>query len=98
MFPDVNVNLGDGYDSATGEFTVPPGGAGVYFFYFYTQVDILEYAAFSIRRISIDLCSCEGDHESNSGDQTSALCGAVAELNQGKSSFHFLYFFTMNKS
>ena len=36
IFPSVDVNLGDGYNSETGEFTVPPGGAGVYFFYFYT--------------------------------------------------------------
>ena len=34
VFPEEDVNLGNGYNSETGEFTVPPEGAGVYFLYF----------------------------------------------------------------
>ena len=32
IFPNIEENRGNGYDGATGEFTVPPGGAGVYYF------------------------------------------------------------------
>ena len=39
IFPEVDVNIGESYSSETGEFTVPPGGAGVYFLFFYTLVD-----------------------------------------------------------
>ena len=33
VFGNVNVNIGNGYDGATGEFTVPPGGDGLYYLY-----------------------------------------------------------------
>ena len=84
VFSDVNVNLGDGYDNATGIFTVPPGGDGVYYFYFYTQADPLEYAIFLIRHNSTDICACKGDQTQNPGDETSTSCGAVSVLNEGK--------------
>ena len=36
VFPELDVNLGNGYNNETGEFTVPPEGAGIYFFFSHT--------------------------------------------------------------
>ena len=33
VFPNINVNIGNGYDGTTGEFTVPSGGTGLYYLY-----------------------------------------------------------------
>ena len=33
VFGNVNVNLGGGYNSETGQFTTPSGGAGLFYFY-----------------------------------------------------------------
>ena len=36
VFPNVIANLGNSYDNETGNFIVPPGGAGVYYFHFHS--------------------------------------------------------------
>ena len=78
VFPIVEVNLGDGYNSETGQFTVPPGGAGVYFVYFFTLVSPGEFAQFHIRRTGVILCSAYGDHEALDSGWAPASCGIVS--------------------
>ena len=56
VFPLVNVNLGNGYNSATGVFTVPPGGDGVYYFHAHYLVQAGEAAGFGINRNEDILC------------------------------------------
>ena len=83
VFPEIDANLGDGYDKETGEFTVPPGGAGVYFLFFYTLVDQGELGNFYIARNGNPLCSAYGDHDSLGSDWPSASCGVVFVLDEG---------------
>ena len=84
IFPEVAVNLGEGYNNETGEFTVPPGGAGVYFLFFYTAVDNGEYGDFSIRHNGNPLCYAFGDHDDLGEDWAATSCAAVSILNEGE--------------
>ena len=59
VFPLVNVNLGNGYNSATGVFTVPPGGDGVYYFHAHYLVQAGEAAGFGINTNEDILCFAE---------------------------------------
>ena len=83
IFPEIDANLGHGYDNETGEFTVPPGGVGVYFLFFYTLVDQGELGNFYIARNGDPLCSTYGDHDSLGSDWPSASCGVVFVLDEG---------------
>ena len=88
VFPEVTLNLGNGYNNETGEFTVPTGGAGVYFLYFYTLISIGEFAGFAVTHNAESLCIAFGDHASVSSDWPAASCGAVSILNEGE---HFVW-------
>ena len=48
-FLEVNLNIGNAYDSETGKFTIPADGAGLYYFYVHFMVDEGEVAEFIIR-------------------------------------------------
>ena len=63
VFPEEDVNLENGYNSETGEFTVPLGCAGVYFLYFYTLIDPGEFGQFYVAQNGNTLCSAYGDHD-----------------------------------
>ena len=56
IFDEVNVNLGNGYSSNTGLFTVITGGAGLYFFYTHLLYYPNENSNFPIRHNGFDLC------------------------------------------
>ena len=81
VFPLVNVNLGNVYNSATGVFTVPPGGDGVYYFHAHYLVQAGEAAGFGINRNDDMLCFAEG-LGNNGGDFRATSCGAVTTLNE----------------
>ena len=94
VFPEVHVNLGNGYNSETGEFTVPPGGAGVYFLYFYTLIGLGEFSKLTVALNGDDLCIAYGDHDTIASDWPAASCGAVAILNEGEGFIQiFLFYF-----
>ena len=84
VFPELDVNLGNGYNNATGEFTVPPGGDGVYFLYFHTLVDEGEWGNFYVARNGDPLCSAYGDHNALGSDWPATSCGAMSILNEGE--------------
>ena len=87
VFLELDVNLGNGYNNETGEFTVPPGGAGVYFLFFYTLIGLGELAQFIVARNGDDLCRAYGDHDTVGNDYPAASCGTVAMLDEGE---HFI--------
>ena len=58
-FTLVKTNLGNGYNSATGVFTVPPGGGGMYYFYMHYLYQTGEYAGFGINRNDETICFVE---------------------------------------
>lgn len=77
------------YDRRTGTFTVPSGGAGLYYFSIYLLVGNGEYGRFSIRVNAEILCTAYGDESSNSGnDQPQATCSGLFLLLEGMSSKH----------
>ena len=82
IFNGVNVNLGDGYDSTTGIFTAPPGGAGLYYFYTHLLFLANEYSNFIIRHNGADLCDAFEDNDN--GDHGMSSCGAAVVLEEGK--------------
>ena len=84
VFPFVNVNLGNGYNGATGVFTVPPGGDDLYCFHTHYLVQAGESAGFGIDRNEELLCVAQGDG-TNGGDYSATSCGAATTLNEGKS-------------
>ena len=43
------MNLGGGYNSSTGKFTTPSGGAGLYYFYVHVLVDHGRWVWMNIR-------------------------------------------------
>ena len=82
IFDEVNVNLGNGYSPTTGLFTVPSGGAGLYYFYTYLLYYPNENSNFPIRHNGFDLCDTYADGDSGDCDMTS--CGAVVVLEEGR--------------
>ena len=71
------------YDSTTGQFTVPVGGAGLYFLYtnFYDNDE--KFADFIIRVNSVAVCEGSSDLNQSPGDNGTPSCGAVAVLAEG---------------
>ena len=82
IFDEVNVNLGSGYSPPTGLFTVPSGGAGLYFFYTHLLYYPNENSNFPIRHNDFDLYDTYADGGSGDWDMTS--CGAVVVLEEGR--------------
>ncbi len=72
------------YDSATGTFTVPPGGDGLYY-NTYLNVDDGDSAYFNIRVNGEILCTAHGDNYHNGAyDYPQATCSGLAQLTEGK--------------
>ena len=73
------------YNNATGVFTVPSGGDGLYYFSIYLVVDTYTHARFHIMVNGEVLCTAVGDH--SVGDDVSypqATCSAVIHVTEGK--------------
>ena len=81
IYPIVNVNLGNGYNADTGDFTVPPGADGLYFFYAHFQLDVGKSAQIDIRHNGARLCTMAED-ESIGGDFPGSSCAATVLLQQ----------------
>ena len=84
VFPNVIANLGNGYDNETGNFIVPSGGAGVYYFYFHTVLEFGDVGLFIVRSTRYHVCAALGDHEVVGTDSQPASCGGVVVLNEIK--------------
>ena len=84
IFPNVIANLGNGYDNETENFIVPPGGAGVYYFYFHTVLEFGDVGLFMVRSTRWHVCAALGDHEVVGTDSPPATCGGGVVLNEGK--------------
>ena len=82
VFPNINANIGNGYDGATGEFTVPSGGAGLYYIYahFLFQTGKLVWIRMQVN--DVDLCVAFEDGV-NAPSYGGGSCGAVVPLQEG---------------
>ena len=82
VFDEINLNIGNGYDNITGNFVVPIGGAGLYFFYAHFLFYVGGNYHISVRRNETALCM---DYEDNrfSGDFGGSSCGIVVALFEG---------------
>ena len=83
IFLDVNENHGNAYDSTTGEFVVPSGGTGLYYFFTHFIVQDGLSATFRIEHNGAAICDAAED-ETEGGDQPATSCGAVVLLAEGK--------------
>ena len=74
------------YNSTTGEFTVPAGGAGLYFFYTNFLADEQEFADFRIRLNGGQICVAYADMNNvgvnDNGTPSCAVLAILAEGNQ----------------
>ena len=86
IYDNVFVNLGSGYNSGTGVFTVPTGGAGLYYFFAHFAFDHNqgEFASFAIRKNGAVLALAFNDDIPGSGDTGSSSCGAATVLQDGR--------------
>ena len=82
VFNNVNVNLGGGYNTETGQFTTPSGGAGLYYFYVHVLVGLDKFAWVNIRHNGVTVAMMNED-ENNGGDNPAASCGAVIMIQEG---------------
>ena len=89
IFPRVLVNLGSGYNSKTGVFTVPSGGGGLYYFYAHFTYDRGQYAIIGIRKNGGILCNAFEDDDIHSRDEDASSCGAVSMLQEGDTIIFF---------
>ena len=73
------------YNNATGEFTVPSGGDGLYFFYINFFADDTKITDFVVRLNRVtDLCYARADMNSGGvADNGTPTCGAVATVSAG---------------
>ena len=70
------------YDSTTGNFTVPPGGGGLYYFSTYLFVDNGEQGVSNIWVNGEILCTATGDGD-NGNDYQQATCSGLVQLAEG---------------
>ena len=82
VFPNINTNLGDGYDVATGEFTVPADADGLYYFYVHFLYDLGNRIWARIKVNGDDLCVAY-DNALNLSNYSGSSCGAVVTLQAG---------------
>ena len=82
IFPNINVNIGNGYNGATGEFTVPSGGAGLYYFYGHFVFDTGESVWIRLQVNDGDICVAYEDGR-NGPTYGGSSCGAVVLLQEG---------------
>ncbi len=74
------------FNNATGIFTVPIGGAGLYIFSTYLMVPPGETAVFYLNVNNTDqgVCFAVGDHDNIGNDYSQAACTGLAELQDGR--------------
>ena len=86
MFIEINKNSNCSYDSSTGVFTVPSGGAGLYYFYVNFWSTEGENAIFDVRVNEVLRCRAESDEAVTTPDDNGTpSCGFVTTLSEGKS-------------
>ena len=75
------------YNSSTGEFTVPSGGAGLYFLYVNFWVIGGKWVRFDVKVNNSELCKAEADTRSTGStvDNYQAGSGALTLLREGMS-------------
>ena len=80
------------YNSSTGLFTVPSGGAGLYFLYINFYADDMKIVDFVIRVNGGQVCYARGDqnNEGGAGDNATPSCAAVTTLLEGEMSKNLL--------
>ena len=88
-FGNINVNIGDAYNGETGQFTVPSGGAGLYYFYVHLVMEITGNGQFDIRHNGN--ATCNAFTSASHGDGFS--CGGVIVLQEGTLSLPLFYIF-----
>ena len=89
VFPNIEENLGNGYNGATGEFTVPPGGAGVYYFYaHFLSAPGGEWVSMWLRHNGDQKCIA---FTSDSTWYSNYSCGAVIVLKEGRYTFQEIF-------
>ncbi len=73
------------YNTVAGVVTIPPGGAGQYYFSTYLQVAQSETAQFRMFVNGNDvICAAAGDQNSSGTlDMSTAACSGVVELQEG---------------
>ena len=82
IFPNININIGNGYSGATGEFTVPSGGAGLYYLYGHFLFEAGNLVWIRMQVNGADLCVAFEDGL-NAISYGGASCGAVVQLQEG---------------
>ena len=82
VFPNINVNIGNGYDGSTGQFTVPPGGDGLYYLYAHFLFNRGKLVWIRMQVNDLDLCVAFEDGV-NAPSYGGGSCGAVVPLQEG---------------
>ena len=77
------------YDSTTGTFTVPPGGAGFYYLSTFLLVHDEETAYFDIEFNGEVVCGAFAQQISTITDEITTSCSAIVDANEG-TEFMFL--------
>ena len=90
VYPTVNLNLGGGYNAATGQFTTPSGGAGLYCFFAHFSLGFARFAWMNIRRNSNTVAIMNED-AGETVNSPGSSCGTVMQLEEGKRSPKKLY-------
>ncbi len=92
-------------DEHTGKFTVPAGGAGLYYFSTYLLLADGKEAVFRITKNGENddqICSAWGDQNHHDDEKGQGACSGLADLNDGECSVQWwhrctLFFFAMGK-
>ncbi len=74
------------YNKSTGAFTVPPGGAGLYYFSTHLSIQWGQHAAFHMKKNNDEaICKALGDNDNNgAGDAAQGFCSGLAQLEEGE--------------
>ena len=72
------------YDSTTGVFTAPDGGAGLYYMSAHLVSYNGKYVRFIIYRNNENLCGLYEDNRNSSGENGSESCSVTVHLDPGK--------------
>ena len=89
VFPNIEENRGNGYDGVTGEFTVPAGGAGVYYFYaHFLCAPGGEWVSMHLRQNGDQKCVA---FTSDSTGYSNYSCGVVIVLQEGRYTFQEIF-------
>ena len=82
IFQEDYVNIGGGYDVTTGDFTVPTGKAGLYYFYVHFSHAVGKEGDFYLQVSDTVICRSVGDDDSGN-DSSSSSSSCVANLTEG---------------